>query len=206
MAPDGSVSQWIDRLKAGDHAAAQQLWEGYFQRLVGLARARLQGLPRRAADEEDVALSAFASFCRGAERGRFPQLQDRDDLWKLLVTLTARKAAHLRRDQRRQKRGGGAVRGESALLPAAGESESEPEPALEQVLGQEPTPALAAELAEQCQRLLGGLGDDELKAIALWKMEGDTNPEIAARLGCALSTVERRLRLIRQIWEQEGQP
>jgi hypothetical protein len=129
--PSRIASHWIDRLKAGDSAAAQRLWEGYFQRLVALARGRLQGLPRRAADEEDVALSAFASFCRGVERGRFPQLQDREDLWKLLVVLTARKAAHLHRDERQQKRGGGAVRGESALLPAAGQPE--PERALEQV-------------------------------------------------------------------------
>jgi DNA-directed RNA polymerase specialized sigma24 family protein len=205
MTLEGSISQYIDRLKVGDPAAAQQLWEGYFQRLVALARARLQGLPRRAADEEDVALSAFASFCRGVERGRFPQLQDRADLWKLLVTLTARKAAHLRRDEQRQKRGGGAVRGESALLRAgdAGESETGPAAGLERVLSQEPTPAFAAEVAEQCQRLLGSLGDADLQAIALGKMEGDTNEEIAARLGCALSTVERRLRLIRQIWEKE---
>jgi DNA-directed RNA polymerase specialized sigma24 family protein len=204
MSPDASVSHWIDRLKAGDPAAAQPLWEGYFQRLVALARGRLEGVPRRAADEEDVALSAFASFCRGVERGRFPQLADREDLWKLLVVLTARKAAHLRRDQRRQKRGGGGVRGESALLPAGGDSGATP--ALEQVLGPEPTPAFAAEVAEQCQSLLGRLGDDELRAIARWKMEGDTNEEIAARLGCAVSTVERRLRLIRQTWEEEGEP
>src|SRR5262249_53410215 len=175
--------------KVGAAAAAQKLWEGYFQRLVALARARLQGVPRRAADEEDVALSAFASFCRGVERGRFPQLQDREDLWKVLVLLTARKAAHLRRDECRQKRG-----------------DAGPAPDLEQVPGRERTPAFAAEVAEQCQRLLGGLGDDELRAIALWKMGGDTNEEVAARLGCAVSTVERRLRLIRQTWEEEGPP
>jgi hypothetical protein len=75
-----SVSDWIGQLKAGDERAAQRLWEDYFQRLVRLARARLQGVPRRAADEEDVALSAFDSFCRGAEAGRFPRLNDRDDL------------------------------------------------------------------------------------------------------------------------------
>jgi DNA-directed RNA polymerase specialized sigma24 family protein len=204
MVSEGSVSHWIERLKAGDPAAAQRLWEGYFQRLVALARGQLQGVPRRAADEEDVALSAFASFCRGVERGRFPQLQDREDLWKVLVLLTARKAAHLRRDERRQKRGGGGVRGESAPLAAAGDAGSGP--ALEEVLGPEPTPAFAAEVAEQCQRLLGSLADDELRAIALWKMEGDTNEEVAARLGCAVSTVERRLRLIRQTWEEEGEP
>jgi len=85
------------------------LWERYFARLVGLARQKLRSTPRRAADEEDVALSAFDSFCRQAEAGRFPQLLDRDNLWRLLVTVTARKAFHLIRDKNRQKRGGGVV-------------------------------------------------------------------------------------------------
>jgi hypothetical protein len=72
MSTSGSVTHWLGLLKAGDHAAAQPLWERYFGRLVGLARARLRGARGHAADEEDVALSAFASFCKGAEQGRFP--------------------------------------------------------------------------------------------------------------------------------------
>src|SRR5262245_47242133 len=107
MSSSGPVTHWIGRLKAGEHAAAQALWERYFQRLVGLARKILQGQPRRAADEEDVALSAFASFCRGAEGGRFPQLGDRDDLWQILVVLTARKAYRQMTYESAQKRGGG---------------------------------------------------------------------------------------------------
>src|SRR6478672_9490680 len=95
----GSVSHWIHLIKAGENDAAQPLWERYFQRLARFARKELQGNPRRLADEEDVALSAFDSFCRGAAAGRFPQLADRDDLWRLLLVITARKAGRLRRDQ-----------------------------------------------------------------------------------------------------------
>src|SRR6266403_2686702 len=80
MRSEASVTRWIDRLKAGDPDAAQKLWERYFRRLVGLARKKLRAAPRRAADEEDVALSAFDSFCRGAGQDRFPQLHDRLDL------------------------------------------------------------------------------------------------------------------------------
>jgi DNA-directed RNA polymerase specialized sigma24 family protein len=199
MSADESVSQWLRLLQGGDPAAAQPLWERYFHRLAGLARTKLQGRPRLAADEEDVALSAFASFCRGAEAGRFPQLGDRDDLWRLLFTLTERKAQNLVRDERRQKRGGGAVLGESDLIRPGDSSPA----GLEQLTGREPTPEFAAEVAEECRHLLERLDDGELRAIAVWKMEGDSAPEIAARLGCALSTVERRLRLIRQIWESE---
>jgi DNA-directed RNA polymerase specialized sigma24 family protein len=198
MASSRSVSHWIGQLRAGDPVAAQHLWEGYFRRLVGLARGKLQSLPRRAADEEDVALSAFASFCRGAQGGRFPQLADRNDLWRLLVTITARKALHLARDERSQKRGGGAVRDEAALGNRDGSAEEFA--AIDELLGREPTPAFAAQVAEECQRLLESLGDADLRAIAIWKMEGYTTEEIAAKLRRAPRTVERKLDLIRQRW------
>jgi DNA-directed RNA polymerase specialized sigma24 family protein len=204
MSPSGSVTHWVTLLKAGQAEAAQPLWECYFQRLVQLARARLQGVPRRAADEEDVALSAFASFCRGAEQGRFPLLTDRNDLWKLLVVLTARKAADLVAHQRRRKRGGGALRGDSAL-PGSAEDGEAPR-GLEDVIGREPTPDFAAQVAEEYQRLLDALGDDTLRQTAVWKMEGHSNEEIAGKLGCSLATVERKLRLVRHTWGQPMPP
>jgi DNA-directed RNA polymerase specialized sigma24 family protein len=201
MSSEGSVTDWISRLKAGDPAATRYLWERYFERLVGLARIQLRGTPRQAADEEDVALSAFDSFWRGVERGRFPELLDRDSLWRLLLTITLRKAHDLRRDARRQKRGGGEVLSE-AELPGA--TDSEAEAAFELVVGREPDPQLAAQAAEECRRLLGHLEDAALQELALLKMEGYTNHEIAARLGCGLRTVERKLRLIRTLWKEEG--
>src|SRR5262249_39146854 len=100
MSAPGSVTCWLDGLRAGDAAAAQVLWEGYYSRLVGLAKQRLRGAAGGPADEEDVALSAFDSFCRGAARGRFPRLNDRDDLWQVLVLLTARKASDAIRAKR----------------------------------------------------------------------------------------------------------
>src|SRR5205085_8369771 len=114
MSSDVSVTNWINQLKAGEPEAARRLWDGYFRRLVGLARGKLEGSPRRAADEEDVALSAFGSLCRGAEGGRFPHLLDRDSLWQLLVAITAHKAHDLRRREERKKRGGGRVLDEAA--------------------------------------------------------------------------------------------
>jgi DNA-directed RNA polymerase specialized sigma24 family protein len=188
MKPEGNVSQWLDQLRDGDPEAAERLWEAYFPRLAGLARLKLRGTSTAAADAEDVALSAFASFFRGVERGRFPRLNDRDNLWRLLVVLTVRKAAHQVRDAGRVKRGGAAVVGNEAL---------------DQVVGPEPSPAFAAEVAEECRRLLTALADPDLETIALWKMEGYTNDEIAARLGCAVRTAERKLRLIRAVWEKE---
>jgi DNA-directed RNA polymerase specialized sigma24 family protein len=202
MSSAGSVTYWVGELKAGNHAAAQALWQSYFDRLVGLARKKLHGASRRTADEEDVALSAFDSFCRGAAHGRFPQLFDRDDLWGLLIVITSRKAIDLRLHQGRQKRGGGAVLGESSLPDPA--SSVAGEMAIEQIVGREPTPEFAAQVAEECQRLLGSLTDPTLRSVALWKMEGYTNEEIAAELGCVPRTVERKLRLIRHLWSEQG--
>jgi hypothetical protein len=91
MSATGSVTHGIRELQAGDRTAAQRLWERYFRQLVNVARRRLAGAPRQAADEEDVVLSTLDSFFRGVERDRYPQLHDRDDLWRLLVVLTERK-------------------------------------------------------------------------------------------------------------------
>ena len=201
MSSAGSVTCWISELKAGQHAAAQPLWERYFERLVARARQKLRGTPRAAADEEDVALSAFDNFCRAAEQGRFPDLADREDLWQILLVLTDRKAMNLMRNARRQKRGGGIVLNEATCLDAAtgdGPLSRIPDP--------EPSPAFTALFAEECQRLLGLLDDFNLRRVALLKMEGYTIKEIAARIGRVPRTVQRWLHLIRQIWERESSP
>ena len=197
MSGQDSISRWIDDLKEGDHVAAQLLWQEYLHKLVVLARKKLSGAPRRAADEEDVALSAFHSFCCGAEQGRFPQLNDRQDLWKLLVVITVRKSIDQLNHENRQKRGGGKVRGESILI------NDERPFGLGDLPGPEPTPQLAAMVAEQCDHLLVMLDDEDLRSIALWKMEGYTNDEIAVKLNRTRQTVQRKLNLIRNIWEHE---
>ena len=199
MSAEGSVTKWINQLKAGDPEAARRLWEGFFRRLVGLARGKLEGSSRRAADEEDVALSAFGSLCRGAEGGRFPHLLDRDSLWQLLAAITSHKAYDLRRREERQKRGGGRVLDEAALADSN-------EAGLEQILGRDPTPEFAAQIAEEFERLLTSLDDPTLRAVALAKLDGYSNEEIAARLGCAPRTVERKLQVIRSLWSAEGPP
>ncbi len=196
MTATGSVTHWIGQLKAGEHAAAQKLWEGYFQKMVALARHKLQGLPRRATDEEDVALSAFNSFCQGAGRGRFPQLTDRNSLWPLLISITAHKAVDLLRHEHRLKRGG----------PPPEASAAAADGAVEQLIGREPTPEFAAQVAEEFQGRLDQLGDDVLRSVALWKMEGYTVEEIAARLDCVPRTVERKLHAIRELWGEDVEP
>ena len=196
LTPGGSITRCLARLREGDRDAAERLWGAYVRRLVCLARARLRAAPRRAADEEDVALSAFDSFCRRAERGQFARLDDRDDLWQLLFVLTVRKASNLVKRGRRPKHGGGAV---LALSELEG-------PGVDGLAGAEPTPELAARVADECRRLLDLLGDDALRLVAQRKLEGYTNAEIAAELGCVEQTVERKLQRIRRLWAREDGP
>jgi hypothetical protein len=157
-----AVTGWLDGLKAGDQDAARSLWRRYFESLARLARARLGNSPRAVADEEDAALSAFDSFCRGAAQGRFPRLDDRDDLWRVLVVIAERKAIDQANRERRQKRGGGRL----------DEARADAGPGLEAAAGREPTPEFAAIMAEECRLRLGELRDESLRRVALLRMEG----------------------------------
>jgi DNA-directed RNA polymerase specialized sigma24 family protein len=204
---DDAVTQWLEGLRDGDAEAAQKLWTRYFGQLVRLAGNRLPVHARRDFDEEDVALSALRSFFAAAQEQRFPRLEDRNDLWALLVVITRRKAVAYVRHGTRLKRGGGDVVGESALAPSDGD-----EARLDALIAEEPTPAFAAEVAEQCRWLLDQLGDDALRTIATLKMQGHTVEEIAGKTDTTRRTVERRPQIIRGKWaalnetEPEGGP
>jgi DNA-directed RNA polymerase specialized sigma24 family protein len=166
--------------------------------MVELARLRLRSSRHKDAgsDEEDAALSAFDSLCAGLARGQFPNLADRDDLWRLLVVITTRKVQAQARRQLRQKRGAGQVRPASDLAGCASDSDDD---VLAQAVGAEPTPEFAVMVAEEYRLLLDRLNDDVLRRVAILRMEGHTTEEMAAQLGCARRTVARQLALIRRI-------
>lgn len=184
MSADDEVSIWLDRLKGGDREPVRLLLDRYFQRLVALAGARLRGQRNLDGYEEDVALSAFKSLCLGAENGRYPDLAGRDALWRLLAVITIRKAIDLQRRKRRD------IESDQDLLAA--------------MLDREPTPEELAEMSEQVECLLDRLGDTDLRRIALWKVAGYTNEEVAARVGCVVRTIERKVHQIRLIWSSEA--
>jgi len=195
---EGSVTNWVRCLRAGNASAAQPLWERYFEQLVWVARPKLLGLSQGPADAEDVASSAFGSFCLATREGRYPDINDREDLWKILVVITGRKAMNLRRDMKRRITVGSNPEARRFSKDLMLEE-------LEGFVGNEPTPEQAAEVAEECGRLLEILDTEDpthtLRNIAVWKLEGYTNAEIAEKLGCAARTVGNRLKLIRLLWE-----
>ena len=181
-----SVTQWLARLKDCEQAdAAERLWDRYLEQLLKLASRKLGDAPRSAADEEDVVVTAFEALLRGIRNDRFARLDDRNDLWQILVMLTERRAISQRRTDWTQKRGGG-------------EPDQELSPELQ---APEPSPQQAAQFAEEFNRRLEELPDELERMIAIKRLQGFSNSEIADTLNIGLRTVERKLGLIRRTWE-----
>lgn len=195
------VTQLYGALRGGDPDALRRLWPMYFRRLAAMAEKKLRGLKSGASDGEDVALNALQSFHRRATRGDF-QIEDRDDLWRQLVALTHQKTIDLIRRENRAKRGGGKVlrAGELAEMDSA----AGPGP-LEAAAAPEPDPATLAEVAERCRVLMEKLGDDTLRRVAQLRMELHSGKEIAQILGVSESSIDRKLRLVREIWAAEAE-
>ena len=195
----GSVTLMIHQLRSEDpqlrDEAARVVYQRYVEDLLALARRHLSLRVRTRVDEEDVLQSVYDSVCRRQLRGEF-DLFGRDDLWRLLVTITLRKAQNAARWHTREKRD---VRKEAAQPGPTGSKDPSP---LERQPVASPSPDEAVALAEEFQYRLEMLSDPPLRQIALRKLEGFSNREIAAELGCAERSVERKLALIRKIWQQ----
>ena len=198
--PTGSVTQLIHRFRSGSpdasDEAARRVWERYLPRLLRLARSHLDRRIRVLQNEEDVVQSMGRSFFRRLRRGEF-DLADRDALWALLVTITLNKARnaadrHLaaRRDVRRER-----------PLPPSDESRSDAPHGAFALEVAEPTPAEVAAFNEALEQRLRDLPERDLRQVALMKLEGYTNREVAEAMECSERSVERKLNLIRKRWE-----
>ncbi|MCD0459005.1 ECF-type sigma factor [Roseiconus lacunae] len=198
----GEVTNWFRNLENGDEQAAEKLWEYCFPKMLAHSKRRLPPNFRKALDEEDIALSAFRSLCSRARRGHLQSIQGRDELIKLLTVITTRKTLNHIKFESREKRGSGKVRGESWFFSSRDHSHANSGSAMEQCEAAVDTPALMAQYTEQCKRMLDELQDPVLETIVLLRLEGYGIDEIAERMGCAKRTVERRLKLIREIWKQ----
>jgi RNA polymerase sigma factor (sigma-70 family) len=192
---EATLTDWHQRLCKGDDRVTELLWETYFLRMVVVARRSLQGAPTVARDEEDVALSAFKSFCLGIRQGRIRLNQNQLNLWPLLVTITLNKAIDQIRHENREKRR--PVSQRSAAI----------DPSVEELVSREPSAEMLSAATESFVSLMTALDrtrDAQLRQIAVASMEGGTLAEIAATMNCSTRTVQRKLKTIRRVWESES--
>jgi DNA-directed RNA polymerase specialized sigma24 family protein len=197
MSNDDPVPLWIEELRNADQAAARNLWNHFVSRLYELGRKKLRPETRRVYDEEDAAQSAFHSVCAGIAAGRFPALESRENLWHLLVVITARKVAHRHRHDQQQSRDVNRNLSDSIFVKSYDHS---PPAGFELTISCEPTPEFAAEFVETCEFLFESLDDPALKQVVTLRMEGYTDAEVADLLRCSRRTVQRRLEVVRRHW------
>lgn len=189
-----SVTQLIDRLKQHDSQAAEAIWRRYFERLLPLARARIKAMPK-VVDEEDLLVSVFDRFFRAVKEDRFARLEDRNDLWQVLLMLTERAATDQYRRSQADKRGAGKVarEGDMTNLDLA---------QIRELADREPGPQFIAAFNDTLTQALANLSDATMREVALLRMEGHEHQEIAKRLDISLSSVERKMRVIRALWQK----
>ena len=194
MSSDGSITVLLQVLKNGlEEEAAQDLFQRYFQKLEQLARPRVANLQLHDRDEQDVAQVVMTQFFLGVREGRFPKLNDRDDLWQVLMLILERRVIDL------CKRAREPVCNEFQIL--ATDSDGSPCAGIDTVASTDPSPETIVELKEELHRRLEQL-PAVLRQVAVWRLEGRSNAEIAGLLDRSVSRVEHKLRLIRQIWTE----
>ncbi len=193
----GSVTRLIFDLQKGDAHAATRHWKHFYKRLISATRNRIIDTARRVADEDDVVNTVFGLCFHATREGKYPDLQDRYSLWGFLLSVSEKQLINLNRDHTRQKRGGGKTRGESVFMNPLNPDRR----GIEDIVGAEPTPEFAAMVAEQSEVLLSQL-DESQRRVATLKMAGFQNSEIAESLEVSISTIERKLSLIREVWRE----
>jgi RNA polymerase sigma factor (sigma-70 family) len=178
--------QLIQGLRAGDAQATRAFWDQYGGLLQKVAERHLAGGLRRRVGPEDVVQSACRTFLRRAKGGEF-RLEDSEGLWRLLCAITLTKIREQARYHLRQKRG---LDQETPLEAPAGDSGGN-----FQLAAPGPTPAEAAEFADQFQQLLAALDEEERRIVDL-KLQEFTHEEVAEQLGCSERTVRRVIKRV----------
>jgi RNA polymerase sigma-70 factor (ECF subfamily) len=192
MTATDSFTDVMARLRAGDQAAAREIFERFVRKLVGLARRQLEPVLRRKVEPEDVVHSAYKSFFLRYGAGEL-EVHDWDNLYGLLTVITLRKCLNRIAYHRAECRD---VHREAAVQPGA--TGIQP---WWQVVAREPTPEEAAVLAETVEQLMRGLEPDERPVLEM-SLQGYATPEISERLGLAERSVRRLRERIRKRLER----
>ena len=177
----------IRGLRDGDRTVVQDFCQRYGASLERLAAKHLPAALRRRVGPEDVVQSACRTFLRRTRGGEF-QLADSEDLWRLLCAITLTKVREQARFHLRQKRG---LDKEVALEAPSQDSLV----TAFQPVARGPTPAEAAEFADQFEKIISALDEEERQVVDL-KLQEYTTQEMAQRMGCSERTVRRILKRV----------
>ena len=190
MQDPSSISEWISKLReSGDEVAALKLWDRIHPKVRELSRRWLKRIGKPVSvDEDDVTISVFAALCERLRAKDFPDLKDRDGLWRLLILMTARQANDVAKTARALKRGGPSNMNDVDL------------DSISEIRAINADPAIEVMMMDQCEAMLRNLGDPELESVVLLKLEGYSNSEIAKELGYSRRTIQRMLTLVKDIW------
>ena len=190
----GSITAALHDLENMDAQAAQLLWDRYFERLCAFSEGRIYRRHRRLVAPEEIASDAFLALVHGVQQKKFEKVRNRDELWQMLTLIASRLIIQAHKHHGREKRGGRFKR------MSGSNSSSSTGHSLVDFLQDDITPDSIVELEELSQGLLELLPSDQLRQIALWRMAGYSTAEIATELNCTGRTVERKLAMIRTIW------
>jgi len=180
VGPQPATPELLRRLRDGDPHAAEAVFNRYARELVRVAEGHLSRKLAGRVDGEDVVQSVFRTFFRRSAAGEFA-IDASDQLWRLLLTITLRKARAKGRFHTAGVRDAGAeAGGEAGLFEAA---------------ARDPGPEDAAALVDQIEVLLRDLPPVYAEVLGL-RLEGHTVSDIAPRLGVSRRTVHRALNLL----------
>lgn len=189
------VLQDTDRL---DQQFAEKIWRKVFPELMRRIDLQLGSQPRRMNDEEDVAQNAMHSLFEGIKNERFERLENSQDLWRVLWTITKRKISDRKRKAMAQKRGGGKVRGESAFI-----SDDELGSIGSRVADENVTPESVDQVLSVYDELLPQIKDAKTRETVMLRMQGYTDAEIAEKMSCSVSRISQRIAKVRRIWLEQ---
>jgi RNA polymerase sigma-70 factor (ECF subfamily) len=192
MTRDNSFDDLMDRLRLGDPEAARHVFHTFAQRLIGLARSRLDTLILRKEGAEDVVQEALLSFFRRHARHEF-NLANWDSLWALLTVITLRKCGHKIEHYRALCR--------NVFTEAAPPESSQESAHSWMMLAREPSPAEAAMLEDTLRQLLHGLDEREQRIVRLL-LEGHSVPEISQKVGRSEYMVRKTCKQVRERWDR----
>jgi RNA polymerase sigma-70 factor, ECF subfamily len=192
MTHDESFRSLMARLRSGEDAAAQRVFERFARQLIGLTRRQFDQRLAHKVDPEDVVQSAYKSFFVRHQAGQLT-VENWNSLWKLLTIITLRKCA----DRVEYHK---AARRDAAREARAPADPDRPAP-WQETFDRAPLPEEAAILAETLEGLYASMDADERPILEL-SLQGYTVPEISDRLGRAERSVRRLRERIRKRLER----